>query len=247
MRSVWAVTLLAVLAACGGETPAPAPAPAPKVEAPTPVPPPPTPKMPAPAAWTLPEGAHPALLDPGKANEPAPEKYRVKFQTTEGDFVVEVDRANAPIGAARFYNLARIGFYDNAGFFRAIDGFMVQFGISAYPDVTARWREATIIDDPVKGSNKRGTVTFATSGPDSRTTQIFINLVDNGNLDGMGFAPFGKVVEGMEVVDKLYMGYGEGAPRGRGPHQGKLQTGGNAYLEREFPELDYVKTASIVP
>jgi len=232
---------------CADEAVTPIPLPAPtaaeKVEPPTPA----ATKMPAPEAWTLPAGANPALLDPSKASEPAPDTFKVKFETTEGDFVVKVDRDKAPNGAARFYNLTKIGFYDKVGFFRAIDGFMVQFGISAYPDVSARWRDATIQDDPVKGTNKRGMVTFATSGANSRTTQIFINLVDNANLDGMGFAPFGEVVEGMDVVEKLYKGYGEGAPRGKGPHQGKVQTAGNAYLEREFPELDYVKQATVLP
>jgi peptidyl-prolyl cis-trans isomerase A (cyclophilin A) len=239
------VSLVVAMVGCGTEPP-PAPPPAPKVVTPTPAPPAP-PKLPAAEAWTLPEGANPALLDPSKANEASPEHFKVKFETTKGDFVVQVDRDKAPNGAARFYNLVKIGFYDQAGFFRAIEGFMIQFGISAYPDVSGRWRDAPIQDDPVVGSNKKGMVTFATSGPNSRTTQIFINLVDNDNLDGMGFAPFGQVVEGMDVVEKLNTSYGEGAPKGRGPHQGKLQTGGNAYLKREFPELDYVNKATIVP
>ncbi len=241
----WVLAACLALAACGTTEPTPPPPSPPpsKVEAPRPTP------APAPASdpWTLPEGASAWLLEPAKATEPAPPVFKAKFETTKGDFVVQVKSEGAPKGAARFYNLVQIGFYDQAGFFRAVDGFMVQFGISGYPAVSAKWRDAVIQDDPVKGSNKRGTVTFATSGANSRTTQIFINLVDNANLDALGFAPFGEVVEGMDVVDKLYKGYGEGAPRGRGPHQGRLQTGGNSYLKAEFPELDYVNRVSIVP
>jgi peptidyl-prolyl cis-trans isomerase A (cyclophilin A) len=152
------------------------------------------------------------------------------------------------LGADRFYNLVKVGFYDGVKFFRAIDGFMVQFGIHGDPSVTKVWRQANISDDPVKQSNTRGRVTFAMAGPNSRTTQVFINYVDrNRQLDGMGFAPFGEVVEGMEVVDRLYKGYGEGAPRGMGPDQGRLQAQGNAYLEQEFPKLSGVVRATIVP
>lgn len=233
------VVLLFAFAGCAGdevEKPVPAPAP-----------PPPVPAAPKePEVWKLPEGANPALTNPSLATETAPDEYRVKFETTKGDFVVAVRREHAPIGADRFYNLVKIGFYDQAKFFRAIDGFMVQFGISGYPDVSAAWKEAVIQDDPVKGSNKRGKVTFATAGPNTRTTQVFINYKDNSNLDGMGFAPFGEVVEGMEVVDNLFKGYGEGAPRGRGPDQGKLQARGNAYLEAKFEKLDGVKKATIL-
>jgi peptidyl-prolyl cis-trans isomerase A (cyclophilin A) len=186
------------------------------------------------------------LMDPSKLTEQAPAKYKVKFSTSKGDFVVEVNRASAPLGADRFYNLVKSGFFDNVRFFRAIKGFMVQFGIHGDPAVAAAWRGAHLSDDPVKESNKKGTITFATAGPDTRTTQLFINFNDNSNLDQMGFAPFGKVVSGMNVVDSIYTGYGEGAPRGRGPDQGRLQSEGNAYLEREFPLLDHVKTAKIV-
>lgn len=206
-------------------------------------------KEPAPAEVSdpgLPADANPALTDPSKATEKAPDKYKVKFETTKGDFVVEVNRAWAPLGADRFYNLVKIGYFQDIAFFRAIDGFMVQFGISGHPEVNAAWREARIQDDPVKESNTKGMITFATSGKDSRTTQVFINFSDNANLDGMGFAPFGKVVEGMEIVDSLYKGYGEGAPRGRGPNQGRIQQEGNAYLKAEYPKLDYVKNATIV-
>jgi len=176
----------------------------------------------------------------------APESYRVRFQTTAGDFVVQVERSLSPHGADRFYNLVRGGFYDGVRFFRVIDGFMAQFGMHGDPQVTAAWRAAPIQDDPVMASNTRGTITFAmTNQPDSRTTQVFINYRDNSNLDAMGFAPFGEVVEGMDVVDQLYSGYGEGAPGGSGPSQGEIQARGNAYLESSFPELDYIQRATI--
>jgi peptidyl-prolyl cis-trans isomerase A (cyclophilin A) len=240
--------VLSWLAACsGGEVPAPAPAPEPAVEAPLN----PTKPTYAPPAGKqtalLPADANPALLDPSKATAQAPEVFQVVFETTEGSFVVEVHRAWAPLGADRFFNLVQIGFFDDIAFFRAIDGFMVQFGITGYPDVASRWRDANIKDDPVTQSNKAGYLSFATAGPNTRTTQLFINYVDNANLDGMGFAPFGQVVEGMDVVKKLYTGYGEGAPRGRGPDQARLQRDGNPYLREHFPELDYVKHASVKP
>jgi peptidyl-prolyl cis-trans isomerase A (cyclophilin A) len=139
------------------------------------------------------------------------------------------------------------GYYDDVVFFRVVAGFMAQFGIHGAPEVNAAWRNATIQDDPVTQSNKRGMVTFAMRGPNTRTTQIFVNFADkNDRLDSMGFSPFGKIVEGMEVVDALYNVYGEGAPRGRGPDQGRIQSEGNAYLKADFKELDYVKTARIV-
>jgi peptidyl-prolyl cis-trans isomerase A (cyclophilin A) len=169
----------------------------------------------------------------------------VKFDTTKGAFVVQVTRAWAPNGADRFYNLVKNGFYDNVRFFRVISGFMVQFGINGDPQLSARWRQAQIKDDAVTQSNKRGMITFATAGPNTRTTQVFINFADNTNLDGMGFAPFGRIVSGMNVVDALNAEYGEGAPRGRGPDQGKLQSEGNAYLAREFARMDYIKKATI--
>lgn len=189
----------------------------------------------------------PKLLDPAAANEKAPDSYKVKFETTAGDFVIEVKREQAPLGADRFYNLVKIGFYDDTAFFRAIKGFMVQFGLHGQPAVNKVWRGAQIDDDPVKGTNKRGMLTFAKQNrPNTRTTQVFINFSNNKNLDGMGFAPFGTVVEGMDVVDKIHTGYGEGAPRGRGPSQGRIQSEGNAYLKKDFPELDFIKKASIM-
>jgi peptidyl-prolyl cis-trans isomerase A (cyclophilin A) len=178
-------------------------------------------------------------------NEPAPASYKVKFDTSKGVFVLQVTRAWAPQGADRFYNLVKSGFYDNVRFFRVISGFMVQFGINGDPAVMARWREASIKDDPVTQSNKRGFITFAMAGPNTRTSQVFINFGDNGRLDADGFAPFGRVISGMEVVDALNPEYGEGAPRGRGPDQGRLQREGNAYLSKEYPRMDFVKKATI--
>lgn len=195
-------------------------------------------------AWTSGAGAV-NLSDPATLNDKAPAVYKAKFDTSKGAFVVEVHRDWAPNGADRFYNLVKNGFYDNARFFRVIDGFMVQFGISGDPNIASVWRDANIKDDPVKQSNRRGTITFATAGPNTRTTQVFINFGDNAPLDGQGFSPFGKVVSGMEVVDSLYKGYGEGAPHGNGPDQGRIQQQGNAYLEKDFPELDFIKTATI--
>jgi peptidyl-prolyl cis-trans isomerase A (cyclophilin A) len=187
------------------------------------------------------------LGNPAALNEPAPAVYKAKFDTSAGTFVIEVHRDWAPNGADRFYNLVKNGFFDNARFFRVISGFMVQFGINADPKISGVWREARIKDDPVRQSNKRGLITFATAGPDTRTTQMFINFADNNMLDRQGFAPFGQVVSGMNVVDALYSGYGEGVPRGQGPEQGRIQQEGNAYLVREFGKLDYIKKATIEP
>ena len=187
------------------------------------------------------------LTDPSKLTEKSPESFKVKFETTKGNFTVEVTRSLAPNGADRFYNLVRSGYFKDVAFFRVISGFMCQFGIHGDPKVAAAWREARITDDPVKGSNTRGAITFATAGPNTRTTQLFINFGDNSRLDGMGFASFGKVTEGMDVVDKINSEYGEGAPRGRGPDQGRVQKEGNAYLKKDFPNLDYIKSASVLP
>ncbi len=186
-----------------------------------------------------------ALMRPADLSEQAPATYKAQFETSAGSFVVEVTRDWAPIGADRFYNLVKRGFYDNARFFRVIRGFMAQFGINGDPSIQAVWRSAQLRDDPVKESNRRGYITFATAGPNTRTTQLFINLVDNASLDRSGFAPFGRVVSGMDVVEKLHSGYGEGAPRGSGPDQGRVQAEGNRYLEKEFPRLDYIKMATI--
>jgi peptidyl-prolyl cis-trans isomerase A (cyclophilin A) len=188
-----------------------------------------------------------SLGNPAALKEQAPPVYKAEFDTSKGPFVVEVHRDWAPNGADRFYNLVKNGFYDNTRFFRVIEGFMAQFGVNGDPKVSAVWREARIKDDPVKVSNKRTFVTFATAGPNTRTTQIFVSYGDNSNLDSQGFAPFGQVVSGMKVVDSLYSGYGEGAPGGRGPNQARVQSEGNAYLASAFPNLDYVKKATIVP
>jgi peptidyl-prolyl cis-trans isomerase A (cyclophilin A) len=183
------------------------------------------------------------LLRPSMMKVKAPDTYKVRFVTTKGDFTVEVTRAWAPLGADRFYNLVRHHFYDNGSFFRVVPNFVVQFGISAHPPVSAAWEHTEIPDDPVTQSNKRGYVTFATSGPNTRTTQVFINLKDNARLDGMGFAPFGVVdEEGMKVVSALYNGYGDDA----GPNQDQISKQGKAYLDRDFPKLDSIKSAALV-
>lgn len=197
------------------------------------------------------EKPSPALLDPSLATATAPDVFKVKLETTKGDVVLEVHRDWAPVGADRFYNLVRIGFYDGARFYRVIRSpqpFMAQIGFNGDPKVDAAWRQVPIKDDPVKESNTRGMVTFAkTNQPNSRTTQIFINYSDDNKfLDKMGFAPFAKVVSGMDVVDSLYADYGEGAPSGRGPSQGRIATEGNAYLERDFSKLDAIQHATIV-
>ena len=185
------------------------------------------------------------LSNPAALREQAPPVYKAKFDTTKGAFAIEVHRDWAPTGADRFYNLVKNGFYDNVRFFRVITGFMVQFGIHGDPKVSAPWREAQLKDDPVKQSNKRGYITYAMAGPNTRTSQVFVNFGDNASLDSQGFSPFGRVVTGMEVVDKLNAEYGEGAPRGRGPDQSRMQMEGNAYLTKDFARLDYVKKATI--
>jgi peptidyl-prolyl cis-trans isomerase A (cyclophilin A) len=179
-------------------------------------------------------------------NGPSPSKYAVKLKTTKGDIIIDVERDWSPNGADRFYMLVKTGYYKDVAFFRVIDGFMAQTGISGDPKVNEKWRTAGIADDPVKQSNTRGMVTFAMSGrPNSRTTQFFINFKNNANLDAMRFAPFGKVRD-MKVVDTLYKGYGEGAPGGLGPSQPRVQKEGNVYLKKDFPKLDYIISAEIV-
>ena len=213
--------------------------------------PPPAPAKKAPAAKAPAEAkAGPfdsALLQPATLRARGPAEYEVKFVTTAGDFTVKVTRAWAPNGADRFYNLVRHHFYDGASFFRVLQGFMAQFGLSPYPEVSKAWEPANIKDDPVVQSNRRGYITFAMAGPNTRTTQVFINYGNNQALDKDGFAPFGMVTDGMEAVDKFYSGYGEGAPDGRGPDQSKIGVLGHAYLEKEFPKLDSIKTATLAP
>jgi peptidyl-prolyl cis-trans isomerase A (cyclophilin A) len=194
-------------------------------------------------AVTPAEAARQKLLNPAQMNEKAPETFRAKFTTSKGDFVIEVTRSWSPNGADRFYNLVKNGYYDDCRFFRVVNDFMVQFGISGNPSLNQVWYQARIADDPVKGSNTRGFVTFAMTGqPNSRTTQIFINYKDNSFLDGQNFAPFGKVMEGMDVVDSFFSEYGDDTTS----KQPQIQAQGNAYLNKEFPKLDYVKSASIL-
>lgn len=183
-----------------------------------------------------------ALLLPGsdRSSLTAPAVFRAKFETTKGNFVMEVHRDWAPSGADRFYYLVRNGFYDDTRFFRVVEGFVVQFGLSGDPKISTQWREAFIQDDSVKQSNQRGFVSYAMGGPHTRSTQVFVNFKDNTSLDTRGFAPFAQVVEGLDVVDSLYRGYGEQ------PSQAKIRNEGNAYLDREFPKLDKIVRAYVV-
>ena len=216
-------TILISLVACGVAL-AQAPAPA-------------TAKKAAPAAAP----AAMNLSDPNTMKAKAPDVFKAKITTTKGDVIIQVNRGWAPIGADRFYNLIRANFFKDASFFRVIPGFMVQFGIPARPDLAAVWERARLIDDRGLQSNKRGTITFATAGPNTRTTQLFINYGNNTFLDAQGFAPFGEVVEGMEVVDKIFSGYGET------PNQGAIQAQGKAYLDKNFPNLDRIVSTTIMP
>lgn len=181
----------------------------------------------------------------GDADVPKGESYYALFRTSEGDFILAVHPGWAPLGAERFRELLDAKYYDNCRFFRVLDGFMAQVGVNGDPAVSAQWRDRTIQDEPAKVSNQRGRVTYAKGGPNSRTTQVFFNYGDNRRLDADGFAPFAEVVKGMDVLDKLYSNYGEGAPYGAGPDQGRIGTQGNEYLQAEFPELDYIKSARI--
>jgi peptidyl-prolyl cis-trans isomerase A (cyclophilin A) len=200
------------------------------------------------AAWqasstTQPRTSHmtdAGLLHPATLTAKAPESFQVKFTTTKGDFVVQVTRAWAPLGADRFYNLVTHGFFTDAAFFRNVPGFIVQFGLNANPAVNKVWQNANIKDDKVTQSNAPGTLTFATAGPNTRTTQLFINFGNNTFLDSQGFAPFGKVISGMDVVEKFYSGYGER------PDQGAITSQGKAYLDKNFPNIDSIQSATIV-
>ncbi len=198
---------------------------------------------PAPQSKPTHAGSDPALLHPASLNAKAPDVYQVRFTTTKGDFVVQITRAWAPLGADRFYNLVKHGFFNDAAFFRVVPGFIIQFGIGPDPAVNAAWENASIKDDPVTQSNLKGTITFAqTQVPNSRSTQLFINLADNPGLDhsGQGFMPFGKVTSGMDVVLKLYSGYGER------PDQDSITKQGKAYLDKNFPNIDTIKSATII-
>jgi peptidyl-prolyl cis-trans isomerase A (cyclophilin A) len=182
------------------------------------------------------------LKNASQLTEKAPDIFRARFETTQGAFVIEVHRDWAPIAADRFFNLAKNGFYDDTRFFRVLDGFMAQFGLNGDPGIQAVWQTAPLIDEPAKQSNTRGYVTFTReSSPNSRYTMVFINYRDNSHLDADGFAPFGQVVTGMDVVDKLYSGYG----RANVPDQRRILKEGNAYLANEYPKLDFVKKATI--
>ena len=199
------------------------------------------------ALATLASAGKDALMDPTKLTAQAPATFKVKFEVkndkSEGSFVVDVKRDQAPLGVDRFYNLVKNGYFDDVRFFRVVPGFVVQFGMSGDPAITKVWQRATIKDDPVKGSNTKGTLTFATSGPNSRTTQVFINLKDNARLDSMGFSPFGTVSEGMSVVEQFYSGYGDPP---KGPQQPRITAEGNAYLDKEFPQLARLIKATVV-
>lgn len=208
----------------------------------TPPPPAAAPAKPRPsptaAAKPVPK-VNPKLRNPALNNETAPENYKAKFVTTKGDFVISVTRASAPRGADRFYNLVKNGYFTDIYFFRVVPGFIVQFGIHSDPQISAAWRNANLQDDPVRETNKRGTITFATAGPNTRTTQLFINFGDNNRLDGMGFAAFGYVSEGMDTVDKINAEYGET------PDQNQIQQQGGAFLARAYPRMDKILSATI--
>jgi len=231
-RSANVVLALAVAIAACEKAPAPA-AKAPEAAATTAA-------VPAPPSQAI---LHP---DAAKLFEAAPDSFAVHVVTSHGAFDIKVHRDWSPKGVDRLYYLVSNGFYDGIRFYRVIDGFMAQFGAHGDTAVAHVWSDRPFKDDPVKHSNKRGTLTFAKTGaPDSRTTQLFINYRDNVQLDGMGFSPLGEVTSGMGAVDSLYKEYGEGAPSGRGPDQGQLGHEGNAYLIREFPKLDYIVTARV--
>jgi peptidyl-prolyl cis-trans isomerase A (cyclophilin A) len=193
-------------------------------------------QAPPPAPAAAPTGN---LMNPATLKATAPDLFRVKFATTHGDFVVEVHRAWAPLGADRFYNLVVNDFFTDATFFRYVPGFIVQFGLPANPAVGRVWQSANIKDDPVKHGNTKGTLVFATAGPNTRTTQFFINFADNTPLDAQGFAAFGQVVSGMNIAEGLYSGYGEK------PDQSRITNEGKAYIDKNFPKLDSIKSATI--
>lgn len=190
--------------------------------------------------WEIERARHPALRDPTLATGTAPARYVVRFETTKGEFEVEVHRDWAPLAADRFWNLVRIGYFDGCRFFRVLPGAIAQFGKSGDPEVNKRWWNATFRDEPVKEANRRGYLSFAKGGKDSRSTQVFVNLKDNRDLDGQGFAPFGRVTKGMEIADALYSGYGEK------PDQGQIHFKGEEYLRMSFRDLDTIKAATIV-
>jgi peptidyl-prolyl cis-trans isomerase A (cyclophilin A) len=205
-------------------------------------------KAPASKAASRPGAARTSAANPALLKAKAPDVFKAEFNTTKGDFVIEVHRDWAPLGADRFYNMVKSGFFTDIYFFRVVPKFMVQFGIPGNPKVAAAWGKANIKDDPQKESNKRGMITFAMGGPNTRTTQLFINFADNTRLDSLNFPPFGSVVSGMDVVDQIYSGYGEmSVMGGSGPDPGKIESEGNAYLAKSFPKLDKINSAKLLP
>ncbi len=194
-----------------------------------------------------PRAAPNPLLQPARFADTAPAVFRVRFETSEGDFLVDVYRNWAPLGADRFYNLVAGGYFDDTRIYRVLDGFVAQFGLNGDPWVNQAWKSEFLVDDPVVRENTRGRVTFAKGGRHSRTTEVFVNLRDNTQLDANQFAPFGEVVEGMDVVDRFHAAYGDGPPRGDGPYQAMVEARGNAYLDDEFPVLTTIVRASLVP
>lgn len=193
--------------------------------------------------------ADPSLLRPDSTTlaAPAPDSFTVVLATSQGEVEIRVRSAWAPIGAGRLHYLASHGFFTGARFFRVLPGFIAQFGLSGMPAVDAAWDGRPITDDPVRTGNRRGTLTFATAGPNTRTTQLFINLANNAQLDAMGFAPVGEVVHGMEVIERLHSGYGEGVPYGTGPDQARITREGNRYLRASFPRLDSIASVTVRP
>jgi peptidyl-prolyl cis-trans isomerase A (cyclophilin A) len=184
------------------------------------------------------------LLPPQDAKAPA--EFKVRLDTSKGDIVLKITRDWAPKGADRFHALVKAGYYDDCRFYRVLPKYIAQFGISGTPATAAKWKELPIDDDPVKQKNTRGRVTFARGGPNTRTTNLFINLKDSTSLDGDGFAPIGEVVEGMDIADQLFSGYGDGAPKGKGPSQKKIYEQGNAWLQKDYKDLDFIKTAKVL-
>jgi len=187
------------------------------------------------------------LLRASNYAETAPARFRVRLETSGGDVVIDVRRSWAPLGADRFYSLVRGGYYDDTRVYRVVDGFMAQFGLNGNPYVNQVWKSEFLVDDPVVETNARGRVAFAKGGRHTRTTEVFISYKDNAPLDGEGFAPFGEVVDGMDVVDAFYADYGDGPPRGTGPYQAMAAARGNEYLDDEFPELTRIVRATVEP
>lgn len=220
LRRLFAVTLMLVIAACGGTND---------------------------AGDSESSIARSPLLRPDNYMETAPDRYQVRLETSAGDVVIQVYREWGPIGADRFYNLAKGGYYDDSRVYRVVDGFMAQFGLHENPYVSQAWKSEFLVDDPVVESNTRGRVAFAKGGRHTRTTEIFISYKDNSALDGEGFTPIGEVVEGMEAVDAFYADYGDGPPRGDGPYQAMAAARGNEYLDADFPELTRIVRATVTP